>query len=76
MRPFLTHECGTTPDTSAAPPAAASAGHDAMNNTYIGQIHVGSGLQTVTIQAKDLYTARKLLEAMYGTTVINLHQPS
>lgn len=47
-----------------------------MDNTYIGQIYVGSGLQTVTIRAKDLYTARRLLEATYNTSVLNLHQQS
>lgn len=45
-----------------------------MDNTYIGQIYVGSGLQAVTIRAKDLYTARRLLEAMYKTSILNLHQ--
>lgn len=46
-----------------------------MDNTYVGQIRIStSGLQTVTVRAKDIYTARKMLEAMYKTEILNLHQ--
>lgn len=47
-----------------------------MNNTYSAVIKVGSGQQKVTIQAKDLYTAKSMLNSMYGIgNVINVHQP-
>lgn len=47
-----------------------------MQNTYSAVIKVGSGFEKVTIQAKDNYTARKMLESMYGQgNVMNVHQP-
>lgn len=47
-----------------------------MQNTYSAVIKVGSGHQKVTIQAKDLYTAKIMLESMYGRgNVMNVHQP-
>lgn len=49
-----------------------------MNNTYEATIKIGSsGLQKVTIQAKDLYTAKIMLESQYGQgRVMNVHQKS
>lgn len=47
-----------------------------MQNTYSAVIKVGSGQQKVEIQAKDLYTAKRMLESMYGQgNVMNVHQP-
>lgn len=47
-----------------------------MSNNYQAMIRLPSvGLQTITIQAKNLINARQLLEMQYGTgNVINLHQ--
>jgi hypothetical protein len=49
-----------------------------MQNTYAADIKVGSsGIDRVTIQAKDLYHARIMLESQYGRgNVMNLHQRS
>lgn len=47
-----------------------------MQNTYHATIKVGSsGLEQVTIEARDLYHARIMLETKYGRgNVMNLHQ--
>ena len=47
-----------------------------MQNTYHATIKVGSsGYEQVTVDAKDLYHARIMLESKYGKgNVMNVHQ--
>jgi hypothetical protein len=48
-----------------------------MQNTYEATIKLGHARETVTVQARDLYHARLMLEAQYGRgNVMNLHQRS
>lgn len=48
-----------------------------MQNTYKAIIKLGHARQEVTVQARDLYHARLMLEAQYGQgNVLNLHQRS
>jgi hypothetical protein len=53
----------------------STAGETTVQNKYEATIRVGSGHEKVTVQAKDLYHAKMMLENLYGrNNFMNVHQ--